>query len=45
VTVPLVTKAVKGGAVTGPQKSRILRALVRIAEQKKISAPELTNLF
>jgi len=45
VTLPLVTKAVKGGDVTGPQKSRILRALVRIAEQKKISAPELSNLF
>lgn len=45
VTVQLVTKALKGGDVTGPQKSRILRAVLRIAEQKKLSAPELTNLF
>lgn len=45
VTTQLVTKAIQGGAVTGPQKSRILRALARIAEQKKLNAPELSNLF
>lgn len=45
VTSQLVTKAIKGGDVSGPQKSRILRALTRIAEQKKLSAPALSNLF
>lgn len=45
VTTQLVTKAVKGGDISGPQKSRLLRALLRIAEQKKITAPELGNLF
>lgn len=45
VTTQLVTKALKGGDVTGAQKTRILRALSRIAEQKKLSAPELGNIF
>ncbi|MFO0627769.1 MAG: hypothetical protein U0325_19325 [Polyangiales bacterium] len=45
VTEQLIARAVKGEALTGPQKSRLLRAVVRIAEQKKLSAPELTNLF
>lgn len=45
VTEALVTRAVKGTAITGPQKSRILRAVQRIAEQKKLGAVELTNLF
>ena len=45
VTAQAITKALKGESVTGPQKHRILRALARIAEQKKLSAPELSNLF
>jgi hypothetical protein len=45
VTTQLVEKALKGGAVTGPQKTRILRAVVRVSEQKKLTAPELSNLF
>ncbi len=45
VTTQAITKAVTGAALTGPQKQRILRAVARIAEQKKLSAPELSNLF
>lgn len=45
VTVPGLTKALKGEALTAPYKLRILRAVARVAEQKKLSAPELTNLF
>ena len=32
-------------ALTGPQKTRILRAVARIAEQKKLGEVLLTNLF
>lgn len=45
VTTQLVAKAIKGGDTTGPQESRIVRALARVAEQKKLSAPDLSNLF
>lgn len=45
VTTQLVAKAIKGGDTTGPQKSRIVRALARVAEQKKLSAPDVSNLF
>lgn len=45
VTVQLVTRAIKGEALTGPQKSRILRAVARIAEQKKLGDVAITNLF
>lgn len=45
VTSQLVTRALKGEALTGPQKTRILRAVGRIAEQKKLGGVELTNLF
>lgn len=45
VTPQLVTRALKGEALTGPQKTRILRAVGRIAEQKKLGDVSLTNLF
>ncbi len=45
VTSQLVTRAVKGEALTGPQKTRILRAVARIAEQKKLGEVALANLF
>ena len=32
-------------AITGPQKTRILRAVNYIADQKKLSQAEITNLF
>lgn len=38
-------RAIKGGDVTGPQKTRIVRAMARVAEQKKLTAPEMSNLF
>jgi hypothetical protein len=45
VTLPGLTKALKGDALSAPYKLRVLRAVARIAEQKKLAAPELTNLF
>lgn len=45
VTTQLVTRAVAGETLTGPQKTRILRAVTRIAEQKKLGEVALTNLF
>ncbi len=45
VTTQLITRAVKGEALTGAQKSRILRALSRIAEQKKLGEIAVTNVF
>lgn len=45
VTTQLVARALKGEGLTGPQKSRILRAVGRIAEQKKLGDVALTNLF
>ncbi|MDO9017458.1 MAG: hypothetical protein Q8S73_17725 [Deltaproteobacteria bacterium] len=45
VTLPGLTKALKGEALSGPYKLRVLRAVARIAEQKKLAAPELSNLF
>ncbi len=45
VTTQLVTRAVAGENLTGPQKTRILRAVARIAEQKKLGEVALTNLF
>ncbi len=45
VTAQLVTRAVKGEVLTGAQKTRIVRAVARVAEQKKLSAPELSSLF
>ncbi len=45
VTSQLVTRAVAGETLTGPQKTRILRAVARIAEQKKLGEVQLSNLF
>jgi hypothetical protein len=45
VTVQLVTRALAGEALTGPQKTRILRAVARIAEQKKLGDVQLSHLF
>ncbi|MFO0645191.1 MAG: hypothetical protein U0326_03060 [Polyangiales bacterium] len=45
VTTQLVTRAIKGEALTGPQKTRILRAVGRVAEQKKLGEVVITNLF
>ena len=45
VTLPGLTKALKGESLSGPYKLRVLRAVARIAEQKKLAAPELTSLF
>jgi hypothetical protein len=45
VTSQLVTRALKGETLTGAQKSRILRALTRIAEQKKLGEIAVTNVF
>ena len=45
VTRQLIERAISGSAITGPQKTRILRAVNYIADQKKLSQAELTNLF
>lgn len=45
VTTQLLARAVKGETLSGPQKTRLLRAIARVAEQKKLSAPELSQLF
>ncbi len=45
VTTQLVTRALKGETLTGPQKTRILRAVGRVAEQKKLGEVAITNLF
>ncbi len=45
VTAQLVTRAIAGETLTGPQKNRILRAVARIADQKKLGAVALSNLF
>ena len=45
VTIPGLTKALKGESLSGPYKLRVLHAVARIAEQKKLAAPELANLF
>ena len=45
VTLQLMTRAIAGETITGPQKHRLLRALTRVAEQKKLGAVELANLF
>ncbi|MBL8604930.1 MAG: hypothetical protein JNK72_23585 [Myxococcales bacterium] len=45
VTAQLLTRVLKGEKVAGPQKSRLVRAMNRIAEQKKLSAIDLSNLF
>ena len=45
VTVGLVTRATEGKPLTGPAKTRLLRAVNRVLEQKKKSAVELKALF
>jgi hypothetical protein len=45
VTVQLIARAIKGENLSGPQKSRIVRAMGRIAEQKKLGEVAITNLF
>jgi hypothetical protein len=45
VTLSGLTRALKGEKLSGPYQLRVLHAVARIAEQKKLTAPELSNLF
>jgi hypothetical protein len=45
VTEQLLKRIFSGETVTGPQKTRIMRAVNVIAGQKKLSEVALTNLF
>lgn len=45
VSEQVLRHAIGGVELSGPQKTRLLRAVVRVAEQKKLSAPGLSNLF
>ena len=45
VTQRAINAALKGGSVSGPTKTRILRALNRILEQKKQELIQLKALF
>jgi hypothetical protein len=45
VTDRLLTSALRGATLTGPQKTRLLRAAAYLAEQKKLGAVTLANLF
>ncbi|MBL9025591.1 MAG: hypothetical protein JNL21_25570 [Myxococcales bacterium] len=45
VTPRSIDSAIAGKAISGPQKTRILRAVNAILEQKKASAVELSALF
>jgi hypothetical protein len=45
VTPTLIGRAIRGEKISGPQKGRLLRAIARIAEQKKLGSVELSNLF
>lgn len=45
VTAPLLGRALKGKGVGGPEKTRILRAVNRILEQKKKDPVDLKALF
>jgi len=45
VTAPLLERALTGKAVAGPAKTRILRAVNRVLEQKKKDAVDLRVLF
>lgn len=45
VTAPLLDRALRGKAVAGPEKTRILRAINRILEQKKKDPVALKALF
>jgi hypothetical protein len=45
VTAPLLERALTGKAVAGPAKTRILRAVNRVLEQKKKDPVDLRALF
>ena len=45
VTQRLLDRAVAGGPITGSAKTRLLRAVNRVLEQKKKAATELRSLF
>lgn len=45
VTARSIDSAMQGKALSGPQKTRLLRAVNAILEQKKASAVELSALF
>lgn len=45
VTPRALDAALAGKAISGPQKTRILRALNAVLEQKKLEKVELTQLF
>ena len=45
VTNRAIEAALAGKPLTGPQKSRILRAVNALLEQKKAGSVELSNLF
>lgn len=45
VTPRLLTAAQTGGTLSGPQKTRLLRAVNRVLEQKKREPVELRKIF
>lgn len=45
VTPRALSAALTGGALSGPQKTRLLRAVNAVLEQKKLGAAELSQLF
>ena len=45
VTQRAIDAALKGGAVSGPTKNRILRALNKVLEQKKQQPVDLRAIF
>jgi hypothetical protein len=45
VTAPLLDRALTGKAVGGPEKTRILKAVNRVLEQKKKEPVDLRALF
>jgi hypothetical protein len=45
VTAPLIDRALEGKPVGGPEKTRILRAVNRVLEQKKKDPVDIRALF
>jgi hypothetical protein len=45
ITAPLLHKALEGKPVGGPAKTRILRAVNRLLEQKKLEPVDIRKLF
>jgi hypothetical protein len=45
VTDRLLTSALRGASLTGPQKTRLLRAVSYLVTQKKLAAVTLDSLF